>query len=73
MQVATWGNSVAIRIPAEVVRALDLKNGDEVDLHPLDDGRIAIITEPQRRAAALDRLTKTAIVATNSPRSRVAS
>lgn len=30
MQVARWGNSLALRIPAAVVRALDLKEGDEV-------------------------------------------
>ena len=61
MQVAKWGNSLAIRIPADVVRELGLKDGDEVDLQSLDDGGIAIITERQRRAAALDRLTKMAI------------
>jgi antitoxin MazE len=32
MQVAKWGNSLAIRIPAVVVEALDLKPGDEVEV-----------------------------------------
>jgi len=31
MQVAKWGNSLAIRIPAAVAEALELKAGDEVD------------------------------------------
>jgi antitoxin MazE len=33
MQVAKWGNSLAVRLPASVVQALDLKEGDEIDLH----------------------------------------
>ncbi|WP_174287429.1 AbrB/MazE/SpoVT family DNA-binding domain-containing protein [Sphingomonas bacterium] len=61
MQVAKWGNSLAVRIPADVVRTLGLKDGDEIDLHALDDGTIAVITERQRREAALDRLTKMAV------------
>ena len=32
MQVSKWGNSLAIRIPASVAEALDLKEGDEVDI-----------------------------------------
>lgn len=30
MKVARWGNSLAIRIPAAVAAALELKEGDEV-------------------------------------------
>jgi antitoxin MazE len=33
MQVAKWGNSLAIRIPAAVAEALGLKVGDEVEVH----------------------------------------
>lgn len=32
MQVAKWGNSLAIRLPAAVVEALDLKPGDDIDI-----------------------------------------
>ena len=32
MQVSKWGNSLAIRIPASVVEALDLKPGDDVEV-----------------------------------------
>jgi antitoxin MazE len=32
MQVARWGNSLAIRLPATVVEALSLKEGDEVEI-----------------------------------------
>jgi antitoxin MazE len=32
MQVAKWGNSLAIRLPAALVRRLKLEAGDEVEL-----------------------------------------
>ncbi len=32
MQVAKWGNSLAVRLPAAVVDALDLKEGDEIEI-----------------------------------------
>jgi len=32
MQVAKWGNSLAVRLPAALVRALDLKEGDEIEI-----------------------------------------
>lgn len=33
MQVSKWGNSLAVRFPATLVQALDLKEGEEIDLH----------------------------------------
>ena len=33
MQVSKWGNSLAIRLPAVVVEALKLREGDDVILH----------------------------------------
>jgi len=32
MQVAQWGNSLAVRLPAAVVKALGLKAGDNVEI-----------------------------------------
>ena len=32
MRVSKWGNSLAIRLPASVVEALELKDGDQVDV-----------------------------------------
>ena len=32
MRVAKWGNSLAIRVPAAVAEALELKEGDEVEV-----------------------------------------
>jgi antitoxin MazE len=32
MRVSKWGNSLAVRLPAVVVDALDLKEGDEIEI-----------------------------------------
>jgi len=32
MKVSKWGNSLAIRLPAVLVEALDLKEGDDVEV-----------------------------------------
>jgi len=32
MQVSKWGNSLAIRLPAGVVEALELKEGDDIEV-----------------------------------------
>jgi antitoxin MazE len=32
MQIAKWGNSLAVRLPAAVVEALDLKEGDQIEI-----------------------------------------
>lgn len=33
MQLAKWGNSLAVRLPRSVVEALKLKEGDSIDIH----------------------------------------
>jgi antitoxin MazE len=38
VQVAKWGNSLAVRLPASVVEALQLKEGDDIEIE-LSDGR----------------------------------
>ncbi len=32
MRVAKWGNSLAVRLPDAVVKALALKSGDEIEI-----------------------------------------
>jgi antitoxin MazE len=32
MQVSKWGNSLAIRLPASVVKALELSEGDDIEV-----------------------------------------
>ena len=49
MQVARWGNSLAIRLPAAVVEALRLKEGDEIDIHVADEREFAVARKPSRQ------------------------
>jgi antitoxin MazE len=55
MQVAKWGNSLAIRLPAAVVEALKLKEGDEIEVHVADAREFAVARKPDR-AELLKRL-----------------
>jgi antitoxin MazE len=48
MQVAKWGNSLAIRIPAAVAQALDLRAGDEVEIHIEGAREFAVSRKPSR-------------------------
>ncbi len=32
MQIAKWGNSLAVRLPASLIKELRLKSGDEVEV-----------------------------------------
>lgn len=51
MQVSKWGNSLAIRLPASVVRALELKEGDEVEVHVVGDRAFGIDRDRSRERA----------------------
>ncbi|ARL21119.1 AbrB/MazE/SpoVT family DNA-binding domain-containing protein [Burkholderia multivorans] len=32
MQVAKWGNSLAVRLPSSLVEALELREGDDIEI-----------------------------------------
>jgi antitoxin MazE len=55
MQVAKWGNSLAIRLPATVVAALQLKEGDEIEIHVIDERELGVARKASR-AELLNRL-----------------
>ena len=48
MQVAKWGNSLAVRLPAAVVEALGLKEGDEVEIHVAGAKDFSVARKPGR-------------------------
>jgi antitoxin MazE len=56
MRVAKWGNSLAIRLPAAVVAALQIKEGDEIEIHVVDQRELAIGRKTAGRAELLKRL-----------------
>ncbi len=49
MQVAKWGNSLAVRLPASVVDALDLKPGDNIEIHVRGNRSFAVEKAPGPR------------------------
>jgi antitoxin MazE len=57
MQVSRWGNSLAVRLPAAVVEALGLKEGDDIEIQILDARSWAVKRKPSRREL-LARLRK---------------
>ena len=48
MQVSKWGNSLAIRIPASVSEALQLKEGDDIEVVVAESRRFEIRRQPSR-------------------------
>lgn len=48
MKVAKWGNSLAIRLPVDVTEVLAIKEGDEIELHPIEQGHFAVRRKPTR-------------------------
>ncbi len=46
MQVAKWGNSLAVRLPVSVVEALSLKEGDNIEITVRDKNRMEVARKP---------------------------
>ena len=57
MQVSRWGNSLAVRLPTTVVDALDLKEGDQIEIRIAAD-RVFEVRRDQSKSCALARLRK---------------
>lgn len=57
MQVSKWGNSLALRLPASVVDALGLKEGDDIEIHVAGARTFEVHKSPGRREL-LARLRK---------------
>lgn len=49
MQIAKWGNSLAVRLPVSVVEALDLKEGDDIAIHVADSRSFDIEKNPTKQ------------------------
>lgn len=57
MQVAKWGNSLAVCLPASVVEALSLKEGDDIEIRAADWRELHVARKPTREDL-LQRLRK---------------
>jgi antitoxin MazE len=51
MQVAKWGNSLAVRLPAAVVEALELKEGDQIEIRIAGERRFEVSRDQSVRRA----------------------
>jgi antitoxin MazE len=59
--IQKWGNSCAVRLPQEVLRRLDLRAGQEVEIREGDKGTLSIVPAPrgvEPLAKMLSRITK---------------
>lgn len=61
MRIARWGNSLAVRLPQSVVEALDLAEGDDIEINVAGRRSLEIDRAPDREAllARLRRLRGT--------------
>ncbi len=57
MQVSKWGNSLAIRLPAAVVDALQLRDGDDIEVR-VAGARVFEVKKEPGRQELLQRLRK---------------
>ncbi len=57
MRVAKWGNSLAVRLPAAVVEALELKDGDSIEIR-IAGSRAFEVKKDRNRDRALAGLRK---------------
>ena len=51
MRVSKWGNSLAVRLPASVVEALELRDGDDVEIVIAGARRFEIARDDAREQA----------------------
>jgi antitoxin MazE len=60
MRVAKWGNSLAVRLPAELVATLKLQVGDEIEIVPGSNGKLEVSPD-ERRKQALEEMRRLAV------------
>lgn len=47
MKVARWGNSLAVRLPAAVVEAMQIKDGDDIEIIAANAKMLAVNKKPE--------------------------
>ena len=57
MQVSKWGNSLAVRLPAGVVEALELKDGDQIEIRVAGEREFEV-SRDRSRERAMERLRR---------------
>jgi antitoxin MazE len=59
LQLSTWGNGLALRIPAEIARELGVTEGDLLDARPTVDGGLSLWASAWNRARFASELDAT--------------
>jgi antitoxin MazE len=49
MRVSKWGNCLAVRLPNTVVKALELREGDEIELQAVGYRDFDVVRRPTQR------------------------
>jgi antitoxin MazE len=49
VKLAKWGNSLAVRLPAAVVEALKLKEGDDIEIRVAAARELTVARKPGRQ------------------------
>jgi antitoxin MazE len=49
MQVSKWGNSLAIRLPVSVIKALEIKEGDDIEVLIADERVFKLRKKPNKK------------------------
>ena len=57
MRVSKWGNSLAVRLPAAIVEALELKEGEDIEIR-IAGGKTFEVSRDESRQRALESLRK---------------
>jgi len=58
LQIAKWGNSLAVRIPADYVRQIGVKEGDRLQAHLGADGALNLRPTQWSRKAFAQELAR---------------
>lgn len=56
MKVAKWGNSLAVRLPADLASSMSLKEGDEIELQSADEPKVLKVTRKKSADELIDEL-----------------
>ena len=63
--IRRWGNSLAVRLPADCLRQAGLQEGDQIDIVVEPDGRLSLVSLPRFQGQCLESCFYTDPMKTN--------
>lgn len=61
MRVAKWGNSLAIRLPADLVAEMNISEGDDIEIVARGEEKKLEVSPDERRRRALEQMRRLAV------------